>query len=83
MSDVDDLSAARASSASDGRAELRELGMTDGEIDVWFALANVAGRMLALPVLHPMEQRETATELHALQNRLLARPGLRAQGWPR
>ena len=46
---------------------------------MWDDLAAVAGRMLALPVQHPMERQETATEFHALQLRLLSRPGIRAQ----
>jgi len=38
--------------------------------------------MLSLPELHPMERGETATDFHRIQLRLLARPGLRAAGWP-
>jgi hypothetical protein len=61
---------------------LLAFGLTADELDVWGDLARVAGKMLALPVQHPMEQAETATEFHALQNRLLARAGIRAQrGW--
>jgi hypothetical protein len=56
--------------------------MTDDEVDLWFELAGVAGRFLRLPTLHPNERSETVVELHALQTRLLARPGLRAVGWP-
>ena len=68
-------------SAADRR--LAALGMTDEEIALWAALARVAGRFLQLPVLHPLERPETAAVFHQLQNRLLARPGLRAEGWPR
>jgi hypothetical protein len=64
-------------------AALRALGMTDEEQNLWDALAAVAGRMLQLPDLHPMEQHEVAHDFHKLQLRLLARPGLRAAGWPR
>jgi hypothetical protein len=46
---------------------------------VWYERAAVAGRMLALPVQHAMERHETASEFHALQQRLLARAGIRAQ----
>jgi hypothetical protein len=67
---------------ADGLDGLRALGMTEEELGVWTALAEVAGRMLALPQIHPMERTETVSEIHVLQNRLLARPGLRAQGWP-
>jgi len=63
----------------DARDALRAYGMTEAELEIWFELAAVAGKMLRLPVQHPMEQQETATEFHALQNRLLARPGMRAQ----
>ena len=69
--------------AQPDRERLTAHGMTEDELDVWYALADVAGRMLRLPILHPMEQEETAHDFHKLQNRLLARPGLRAAGWPR
>lgn len=65
------------------RDSLTKLGMTPVEVEIWDALGKVAGRMLQLPVLHPMEQHETAHDFHKLQLRLLARPGLRAAGWPR
>lgn len=61
---------------------LLTFGLTPAELEVWYDLARVADKMLALPVQHPMEQHETATEFHALQNRLMARAGMRAQrGW--
>jgi hypothetical protein len=65
------------------RAHLTDFGMTNQEVDLWFALSEVAGEFLRLPQLHPTEQRDTVADLHHLQNRLLARPGMRAQGWPR
>lgn len=65
------------------RESLARLGMTAAEIDVWLGLAEVAGRMVQLPTLHPMEQHETAHDFHELQLRLLAGPGFRAAGWPR
>ena len=69
-------------SLDDGTDPLLAFGLTPAELDVWYDLARVAGKMLALPVQHPMEQAETATEFHALQHRLLARAGVRAQrGW--
>ncbi len=61
---------------------LSEYGMTDEEIGLWTDLGAVAGRFLRLPTLHPHWLPEAVIELHALQNRLLARPGLRALGWP-
>jgi hypothetical protein len=60
---------------------LAELGMTDGEIELWLALEGVAARIAALPELHPMAAHETAHALHRLQDLLLGRPGMRAQGW--
>jgi hypothetical protein len=66
---------------SQQREALRRFGMTDTEIGIWFALADVAGRMLQLPVLHPTERQETAADFHHIQDRLLARAGMRAQGW--
>jgi hypothetical protein len=56
--------------------------MTDEEIGLWYDLATLAGRFLQ-PPLYPKERNEAAVEFHRLQNRLLARPGLRAAGWPR
>jgi hypothetical protein len=71
-------------SSDTGNADhrLREFGMTQEEIRIWNALAGVAGATLELPVLHPMEREEVASDFHRLQLRLLARPGLRAAGWP-
>jgi hypothetical protein len=68
---------------SNGRQQLSDYGMTDEEIDLWYALGALAGRFLNLPILHPNERSETVVEFHVLQNRLLARPGLRTVGWPR
>jgi hypothetical protein len=69
--------------ATSEKVALLKVGMTSDEIAIWHQLAAAAGRMLQLPVLHPMEQHETAHDFHKLQLRLLARPGLRAAGWPR
>ena len=70
--DTDQMSAS-------GRDPLLDFGLTREELRVWHDLAAVAGRMLNLPVQHPMEQSETATQFHALQQRLMSRPGIRAQ----
>lgn len=70
------------SAERDQRQDLLAFGMTEEEVELWFALADVAGRTLDLPVLHPMERQESASDFHRLQTRLLARPGMRAQGWP-
>jgi hypothetical protein len=65
-----------------GQDPLLDFGLTEEELELWYDLAKVAGRFLDLPVQHPMQRQETATEIHALQNRLMARPGIRAQrGW--
>jgi hypothetical protein len=66
----------------EGSERLAEYGMTADEIELWFALGRLAGRFLQLPVLHPSERSETVIDIHSIQNRLLARPGLRATGWP-
>jgi hypothetical protein len=61
------------------RANLVKLGMTQAELDVWYA--PVAGMLMRLPELYPMEGEETAHAIHKLQTRLLARPVFRAAGW--
>ncbi len=63
------------------RRRLLAYGMTAQEVEIWLALGKVAGALLQLPTLHPSEQEETVRDIHNLQNRLLARPGLRALGW--
>jgi hypothetical protein len=63
------------------RHNLVELGMTEAELDVWYTLGSVAGTMLYLPELYPMQREETAHDFHKLQSRLLARPVFRAAGW--
>lgn len=64
-----------------GRRNLVELGMSEAELDVWHALAPVAGAMLELPELYPMQREEIAHDFHKLQSRLLARPVFRTAGW--
>jgi len=61
------------------RENLVKLGMTQAELDVWYA--PVAGMLMGLPELYPMEREETAHAIHKLQTRLLARPVFRAAGW--
>ncbi len=58
-------------------------GMTVQEVEIWLALGKVAGALLELPTLHASEQVETARDIHNLQSRLVAKPGLRALGWDR
>jgi hypothetical protein len=71
----------RIDNAQSGRESLAKLGMTEAELDIWYALANVASQMYQLPTLHPMEWHEACHSIHKLQSRLQARPGLRAGGW--
>jgi len=61
------------------RENLVELGMTQAELDVWYA--PMAGTLMGLPELYPMEREETAHAIHKLQTRLLARPVFHAAGW--
>jgi hypothetical protein len=63
------------------RARLAKLGMTEPEIDAWLALADAGTKFAALPQLHPMAEHEAAHALHRVEDLLLARPGMRAQGW--
>lgn len=61
---------------------LLALGLTEDEIAAMDALTDAANKLLSLPKLHPMEKEETCHDMHKLQLRVLARPGLRALGWP-
>jgi hypothetical protein len=63
------------------RARLVKLGMTGQEIELWRALEDVGDRFGALPELHPMAEHEAAHALRRVQDVLLSRPGMRAQGW--
>src|SRR5687767_9344659 len=63
------------------RERLEGLGMTEPEIGIWLALEDVMTRMAQLPELHPMAGHEAAHALHRVQDLLLSRPGMRAQGW--
>ncbi len=65
------------------RARLVALGMTEPEIALWNSVADVARGMLELPPLHPMAEHEMGHAIHRVQDLLLARPGLRAEGWGR
>jgi hypothetical protein len=69
--------ALRADDANDAlpldRQAVLAAGMTEAEADCWELTGDLAGKMLNLPSDHPMEEHEVAHELHAIQNRLLAR----------
>ncbi len=62
--------------------KMAEAGLTPAEMHAFFTLAGAATEVLALPTLHPMEREEVCHAFHALQNYVLARPGVRALGWP-
>lgn len=55
--------------------------MTTKEQAAFDKLAEAATLILHLPKLHPAERQEVCHEIHIIQMRLLARPGLRALGW--
>jgi hypothetical protein len=63
------------------RARLTKLGMTEPEIEAWLALERAGARIAALPQLHPMAEHEAAHALRRIEDLLLSRPGMRAQGW--
>ncbi len=56
--------------------------LTPAEVEAFTKLAEAASLILKLPVLHPMEREEVCHDIHHLQMRILARPGLRVLGWP-
>jgi hypothetical protein len=68
-----------------GRDEERKLdracvlasGLTEAEADCWELAGELAGKLLALPELHPMDGQEIAQTIHVIQYRLLSRPTYR------
>jgi hypothetical protein len=52
-------------------------GMTETEADCWEQAGILAGKLLALPELHPMERQEISSAIHIIQYRLLSRPTYR------
>jgi hypothetical protein len=75
----------QAGAAADNRDEERKLdracvlasGMTEAEAECWELAGELAGKLLALPELHPMDRQETAHVIHMIQYRLLSRPTYR------
>ena len=63
-------------------ARLERFGMTGEELYIWYAIADLAGRMLELPepAAGSDERHELVHALHRVQDGLLARPGRRAAG---
>jgi hypothetical protein len=59
---------------------LERFGMTGEELELWYATADLAGRMLQLaePGATSDERHEIVHGLHRVQDQLLARPGRRA-----
>jgi len=49
-------------------------GMTADEAVCWDLAADLAGKFLALPELHPMDKEEITLAVHVIQYRLLSRP---------
>ena len=68
---------------SDVADRLAAVGMTPEEIELWLALSDVVARLHALPELHPMGRLEIDTAVHRVEDLLLARSAMRAQGWPK
>jgi hypothetical protein len=67
--------------SDDEDKRLAQFGMTEREIELWLAVAGVAERLGQLPELHPTARHEMSHAIARLQDLLLARPGMRAQGW--
>jgi hypothetical protein len=61
------------------RERLQRFGMTGQELELWYATAELAGRMLQLPEPGATtdERHEMVHGLHRVQDALLARPGRR------
>jgi hypothetical protein len=51
--------------------------MTTDEIEILNATRDVWNKFIELPVLHPSDQGEFCQHIHALQNIILAREGVR------
>lgn len=56
--------------------------LTSAEQKVIDASAALWNMIMELPEVHPMERPEICTAIHDIQSRILARPELRAAGWP-
>jgi hypothetical protein len=75
----------QAGAAADGREEERKLdracvlasGMTEAEAECWELAGELAGKLLHLPELHPMDRQEMSQVIHVIQYRLLSRPTYR------
>ena len=74
-----------AAAADQERDEERKLdracvlasGMTEAEADCWELAGELAGKLLHLPELHPMDRQEMSQVIHVIQYRLLSRPTYR------
>jgi len=66
--------------ADERHQRLLRHGMTAVELELWYATAELAGRMLELPEpgAGTDERHEIVHGLHRIQDGLLARPGRRA-----
>ncbi len=69
-------------SDSDPRQRLARFGMTDAELDAWFAVSDVAGRIGTMNGWDHPDTHDMAHAAHVVQNFLLSRPIKRAGGSP-
>jgi hypothetical protein len=56
---------------------------TRQELEALAACGALWDRLVALPPLHPDERAEVRAAVHRVQDMIIARPGMRALGWPR
>ena len=56
---------------------IMEAGLDEKEADAWKKTAEAAAAFFALPELHPLDNKEVATAIHVIQNKLLGRPTYR------
>ena len=56
--------------------------LQDVEIEIVNMLGQCMNMFARLPVVHPADYNEFALAIHAAQNIVFARPGMRQYGWP-
>ena len=57
---------------------LVDAGMTDDEVRAMSLTVDCANEIFDLPKLHPMDDEEFCHAIHVVQEKLLARPSMRA-----
>lgn len=60
------------------RSALSSVGMTEAEIDAMASTVILANQLLDLPVLHAADKSEVCHAIHIVQDKLMARPAMRA-----